>query len=399
MLYYSELKGKHVVENPSTFLGVLEDIVFRSLPTASVSKLLVRTTKNHHILIPHEAIVRISDNILISQDYVLTSLEENELYVGKNLNDQQIIDVKGNKMVRVNDVVFLQKPFLHLSGVDIGWLGLLRWVGLEKLTRDIARIFGKEVSSRFLSWNDIMPVELARGRVMLKRQETNISKLRPEDLADYLNHLNIRNARRILHTFDDVFAANVIQSLNVYLRAVAVKTYTPERLVRILNHLDIDEIVDVLMTCDRQHRDKLLKLMSSDHKEEIIHLLKIARTPVGDLMNIQFLAISPVDTVSKIIKQIRKESTELSDIRYIHVVNDAYELIGIFSLLELLSQNAEEPVYKFMITNPVSANLATPKEIILKKMVKYKIDSIPIVDERNHLVGVVGMVDVVKSMN
>lgn len=396
MLYFSELRGKHVIENPSVFLGTLEDIVFKSTSTAPVSKLLIKTPKNHHVLVPFSSIIKIGKSILISPDYVLTNLEENELYVGKNLNDQQIIDVRGNKMVRVNDVVFLQKPFLHVSGVDIGWLGLLRWIGLEKMVTDTARLAGKEVTSQFLSWNDIMPVELARGRVMLKRQETNVAKLRPEDLADYLNHLSLRNAKRLLHTLDDEFAASVIRSLNVYLRGQAVKIFAPERIVRILAHLDIDEVVDVLMSADRHVRERIIKLIPHPRKDEVVRLMKVAKTPVGDLMNIQFLVASPVDTVGKIIRQIKKESAHLSDIKYVYVVNDAYELIGVFSLLELLSESMEEPLYKFMITNPVTASLSTPKEIILKKMVKYKIDSIPIVDDRNHLVGVVSIVDVVR---
>ncbi|MFO0703561.1 MAG: CBS domain-containing protein [Patescibacteria group bacterium] len=399
MLYFSELRGKHVIENPSVFIGTLEDIVFKATPSAPVSKILVKTPKNHRVLIPYSSILKMGKNILISPDYVLTNLEENELYVGKNLNDQQIIDVRGNKMVRVNDVVFLQKPFLHLSGVDIGWIGLMRWIGMEKFVRDSVRLTGKEVTSEFLSWNDIMPVELARGRVMLKKQETSIAKLRPEDLADYLNHLSLRNAKRLLHTLDDEFAASVIKSLNVYLRGQAVRVYTPERLVRILDHLDIDEVVDVLLSSDRHLRERILKLIPPPRREEVLRLFKVARTPVGDLMNIQFLVASPVDTVGKIIRQIRKEAAQLSDIKYIYVVNDAYELIGVFSLLELLSESIEEPVYKFMITNPVTASLSTPKEIILKKMIKYKIDSLPIVDDRNHLVGVVGIVDVVKPVN
>ena len=394
MLYFSELRGKHVVESPSTFLGTLEDIVFKAVPTAPVSKLLIKTPKNHRVLIPYSSVLKFGNIIYISPDYVLTNLEENELYVGKNLNDQQIIDVRGSKMVRVNDVVFLQKPFLHVSGVDIGWLGIMRWIGLESLMRDSARMLGKEMTSQFLSWNDILPVELARGRVMLKKQEMNITKLRPEDLAEYLNRLSLRNAKKLLHTLDDEFTASVIRSLSTHVRGQMVKIFTPERLVRILSHMDTDEVVDVLLSSEKHVKDKIIHLLTGEWKTEVMNLLKIAKTPVGDLMNIQFFAASPVDTVSKVMKQMRKEAPQLSDIKYVYVVNDVYELIGVFSLLELIFQNSEEPLYKFMNTNPVTATLSTPKEIILKRLVKYKLESLPIVDERNHLVGVVSIVDI-----
>ena len=55
-------------------------------------------------------------------------LIENELYIKKNLIDKQIIDIGGNKIVRVNDVSLQElntpeKYELGITGVDIGLLG------------------------------------------------------------------------------------------------------------------------------------------------------------------------------------------------------------------------------------------------------------------------------------
>ena len=67
----------------------------------------------------------------IEKEFLVTYLEENELYLVKNLLDKQIIDLKGNKIVRVNDVALQDKEKLSIAGVDVGILGVLRRLGLE----------------------------------------------------------------------------------------------------------------------------------------------------------------------------------------------------------------------------------------------------------------------------
>jgi len=55
-------------------------------------------------------------------------------------------------------------------------------------------------------------------------------------------------------------------------------------------------------------------------------------------------------------------------------------------------------MYKFMIPNVVAVYLTTPPEIAMKKMVKYKIYSLPIINDKRQLLGIVTIDDLAEAM-
>ncbi len=130
--------------------------------------------------------------------------------------DKQIIDIAGNKLIRVNDVCFQEKNGnLYLMGVEVGILGILRRLGLEDLLIKIFGFFRIKIESKFLSWVDIQPLELTRGVVTARYKEDKLLRLLPEDLADYLEKTNVDNARRIINLLDERKAAEIIKELNL----------------------------------------------------------------------------------------------------------------------------------------------------------------------------------------
>jgi len=394
MLYFSELKGKSVVDQNNSYIGRLDDLVFKSTPAAPVTKLLVKTSSGEQHLVSLTSVTKVNGSIKIDVTVPRTNLEENELFVGKNIADQQVIDISGSKMVRVNDVVFVQHPALHISGVDVGLLGLMRWIGVEDMIFRLARFIRKPISPRFLSWADVAPLELARGRVMMRKQETNLKKLNPEDLAGHLDRTNIRNVRRIVNLLDENYAAEVINNLNVTFQTTLFKSFSPERAAKILQFLDPDESVDILMTLDRHARSKILALLAQDKQDEINELIHISRTPIGDAVSLEFYEVGADWTVGRVKEMMKSEPESSMQSPSIYVVNNEQRLVGVFNLFELIGQSDVTPVYKFMVQNLITIHLSTPKELAWKKMVKYKFSSLPVIDNEKKLVGVARWFDV-----
>ena len=109
------------------------------------------SSMNNHLVVPVEYITKWETTPIVNKKYQSSTLEENELYVEKNLLDKQIIDIKGNKVVRVNDIAIQNKPVLYVAGVDIGILGILRWLSLEEPIRKALRYVGLRISLKLLS--------------------------------------------------------------------------------------------------------------------------------------------------------------------------------------------------------------------------------------------------------
>ena len=111
--------------------------------------------------------------ITIKDNFKQTSLSDEDLSLLRNLLDKQIIDVEGHKVVRVNDVTIQEKennnPSYYISGVDIGFRGILRWLKLEDAALPLYRLTKWDSHPHFLSWTAVQPLELARGNVQLKK--------------------------------------------------------------------------------------------------------------------------------------------------------------------------------------------------------------------------------------
>jgi len=216
MLYFSEIVGKKVYTEDNIYVGYLEDMIFLVAENPIVTKIVIKNQAKEKLIISTDYLQKINKIIRIEKEFLGTNLEENELYLVKNLLDKQIIDLKGNKVVRVNDVAMQDKEKLSIAGVDVGIIGIFRRlrIGADNFFK-IASFFNIKLASQFLSWADIQPLELIRGNVKLRKKEEKLEKIRPEDLADYLEKTNVINARKFLKKLDTEKAAEVIGNLNI----------------------------------------------------------------------------------------------------------------------------------------------------------------------------------------
>src|SRR3989344_4585656 len=173
MIYFSELKGKKVVTEDMIQVGILEDLIFSASENPSITKIVVKNKDDIRLTIPVVFLSKINNYIYLKKDFRTTNLAEDELFILKNILDKQIIDLQGNKVVRVNDIAIQNKGGFYIAGVDIGVLGLLRWFKLEKTFRKISSKINFKPVSQFLSWADIQPLELVHGQVKLKKKKSS----------------------------------------------------------------------------------------------------------------------------------------------------------------------------------------------------------------------------------
>lgn len=397
MLYFAELSGKRVISSDGKPTGRLTDLIFLASGQPLVTKLSIHTSSGTLIL-PITSVTVFNGGIKLAPNGTTTEIAENELSVRQHLLDQQIIDIKGNKVVRVNDVVIQEKPYLVIAGVDVGVLGIARWFHLEQfLNRGLAR-FGKTATSDFLAWENIQPVELSRGKVVLKREETKLTKLPPEDLADHLERLSVKNLTKILDLLPNEYEADVIQNLNISHQRMLFRTIKPAHAAQILSLVDPDDAVDILLSLPEKRREAILVMLPSEAKGPIDHLIGLSKTDIGGLATSDFFTANPEETAGNLRRRLKRDTDTATPLTYIYVVNKKRELVGVCNLHELILQDADTPLYKFMIPNVVAVYLTTPPAIAIKKMVKYKIYSLPIINEKRQMLGMVTIDDLIETI-
>lgn len=393
MLFFSELTGRPVYSESEHVLGVLEDIIFLNEDTPRVTKITVSHNKLRHE-IPVSSIRRVNGHVAIVKAAAVRASAGNELSVKKVLLDQQIIDLVGNKVVRVNDVVLMDAPNLSISGIDIGPLGILRRIGLEQTAQKAAKLLGFTIGQQLLSWGDVSNLDLEYGQIKIKQREEKLAKIHEEDLADYLELTNIQNVHKFIGTLTPKKAAEVLQSLNVTYQVEVFAKFENNKGAELINLIDPDEAVDILLAINRIHRDKIMQLLPQDKRKELHQLMSLSRTPVGKLMTSEFCAVGSNETAKDVLVKIKTQTGNYSFLSAVYALNRDDQLVGVFNLHELLLQSPDTQVYKFMIPEPTRALLTTPIEVIMYKLLKYNISALPVVNRDKKLLGIITIDDV-----
>ena len=395
MLYFSEIVNKKVYTVDDIYIGYLEDIIFLVAENPIVTKFVIKDKANQKLIISTDYLKKIDKNLIVDKEFLVSYLEENELYLVKNLLDKQIIDLKGNKIVRVNDVALQDKERLSIAGVDVGILGIFRRlrIGAENFYK-LASFFNIRLTSQFLSWADIQPLELIRGNVKLRKKEEKLEKIRPEDLADYLEKTNVINARKFLKILDTEKAAEVIGNLNINYQTALFKHFQIGKAAKLVGFLDPDEAVDVLLTLTKKKRDEVMEKLEPQVKAKIFHLLELSKEPIGALLTTEYLTVGPEDTVRQVFEKIKNETKDFSSLYTVYVMNKENQLTGAVSLHEVLREDLDMPLYKFMTQNLVVIHLTTPVEITMKKFLKYHLTSLPVINQDKRMEGIVNFDDI-----
>jgi len=133
-LALSELLGASVVDSSGVVAGRVREIVLTPQTSRNeIFSFIVRTPKGDRIL-PREAFQNVNGGVRSSQpaeSWLEFANPEGMFLLGRDLLDQQIIDVHGRKVVRVNDVDFETVSvnghvILRVFGVDVGTRGAVR---------------------------------------------------------------------------------------------------------------------------------------------------------------------------------------------------------------------------------------------------------------------------------
>ena len=398
MLYFSELSGEKVYTTNKKYFGKIRDLLFFSTETPLVTKFVIKTKDGHTLSIPVQYIKKNGIGYIISDDYVHEAKIETETSLQGKLLNQQIVDVDGTEVIRVNDVVISDVPDYTISGIDIGILGVFRWVGGAKLVSRLLSGLNIHYKSDFIPWSEIEDNELAKGRIVLKSEKEKLKKIHPEDLAEHLEHANIRNVLRALRVMDEKMSARVIADLNVDYQREIFQRFSAENAGNILSLIHSDEAVDVLLSLDVQKREEILEHIQKGKKQPILHLLAHAKTPIGHLLSTEYLAVPSDSSVKVALDQVKNNTDGFEELLYVYLTNKDNQIVGVVNLHQLILQKPEELLYKIMNQNLVLGRLSTPKEILLRRMIKYDIYAIPIVDEKRSLLGIVSLQDINEDM-
>ena len=303
------------------------------------------------------------------------------------------MDVNGAKVVRVNDVKLSPyEDLLCIFSVDIGFRGLLRRIGYERLWS----LVQKNIPQSEIGWQFVNPLEINTAGLTLSMAREQLADMHPSDIAEIIANIPRDSVQSILNSLDHETAGEAIHELEPELRTRIISQMDSEHASDILEEMPPDEAADVLGDLPKEKALELLGLMNKEEAEEIQELMEHENDTAGGLMNHEFIAISADTTVGKVLDEIKRQAKEVETIYYAYVLDNDERLVGVISLRELLIGNPELPVSEVMNEQLKTVDVETESEDILALLAKYDLIAVPVLDDEGKMAGVVTIDDVVE---
>ena len=135
MLYFSELYKEKVFTENKQYLGKIDDLLFLANETPLITKFVIKTKSGQLLYVPRQFVRKNGIGFILRNDYEEKEKKDNEFSVLYKLQDQQIVDIDGAKVIRVNDVIIHDAPDFAVSGIDIGFIGIFRMRSIQGAPR------------------------------------------------------------------------------------------------------------------------------------------------------------------------------------------------------------------------------------------------------------------------
>lgn len=405
MVYFSQLKGKPIIDANGKKIGVIKDFVFADgMDYAQVSHLIYFSKEKYRKKIAWRFIKELKEKVtkkskkedieihLNSPLDELNILFENESdLLVSSLIDKQIVDVDGQKIVRVNDVLLgkIEDKFCVVA-VCVGTRSLLRVLGMGE-----AKIAGEE---RIIPWASVETLEKDLHDLHLKYQKSKIADLHPSDIADIIEDLSHDERVLIFNSLGRSKAAKTLIEVEPDVQSSFLKNLKITRIREILQDMPPNEAADILSLMPKRRINTILNSMNFDKAKKIREILKYPEESAGSIMHTEFIAIPKDYTAQRTINLLRKLKPVSEKIYHLYVVDKKMHLLGVLSIRSLLTVEPKKIISKFMRVKIAKIKLNTPKKDVAHALTKYNLFALPVVDKDNVLKGVVKADEVLEEV-
>jgi magnesium transporter len=407
LVHLSQLLGTRVVDAAGRSLGRVREVAITPGVTPPVVSELIWGPKSDLQAVSPTGLDHIpSGELRLRGDAHPRSFNLGEplLLLDRDLMDQQIIDVHGRKVVRVNDVAFFWFPH-ECSGemrpleVEVGTRGALRRLLKGLAPRGVVERLSSHVSAKVIPWDfvDLIEADPAR-RVRLKISHERLEKFHPSDLADILEDLAPAERQAIFETLDEEVAAEALEEVEPKLQKQLLESMNSERAADIMEEMDPSAAADMLAELRKERSDEILEEMEPEERQEVKDLLEFSEHSAAGRMTTNYIAVPAETTVAQAIEALRTFDDDPETVTAIYLVDEQGVLQGVVPLPRLLLALPESKIAALSEPRFVSCVAGMHDKQVAELFDRYNLYSLPVVDEENVLVGVVNADHVIAFM-
>lgn len=323
-----------------------------------------------------------------------------DIHLGRDVMDKQIVDTSGKRVVRVHDLKLgAIGGRVLLTHADIGTRGMLRRLGWEHFTLGLCRLFHIRFTERLIAWEHLqIPQTGETDELKADHASPALRRMHPADLADIVEELSAPERAAFLGSIDDELAADAMQEMEPEALLAMVNELEDQEASELIDEMDPDAGADLLADMPEERAEAILDLMEPTEAADLRKLLSYPEDSAGGLMTTEQVSVPTGVTVREAIDLVREQAQEIDPVYYVHIVGTQGRLKGIFSLRHLIVAAPDTPVDELSAREVVSVDVTTRQADVARLVARYNLLAVPVVDEEGRLVGIVTADDAIDAV-
>jgi len=401
MLYVSQMIGRPIFDSRRDKIAAISDVLVRYGDDDYPPVIgIVARLRRRDFFIPNGNISELSEHgaRMSSAKLNLTPFErrDGEVLLSKDVLDNQLIDVDGKRVVRVNDVQLIETgDKWRVSGADVSLQGFLRRLMPKGF-------YGSSRPVEVIDWADVgyLATDTTTATVQLKSSKDKLSRLHPVEIAQLAETLSPIHRTEVVESLDDEIAADTLEEMSTEAQARILEEMDEERAADILEEMSPDDAVDVLDEMNEDKAQELFDLMEPEEKADVAELMHFEHDTAGGLMTTEFVVFPRNLTVGEAIVRLREMAETPNMIYYLYVVEneDSWKICGLISLRSLILADPTSRLEDVMRTEFRFVHPSEPAESVAQTISEYNLLALPVIDDEGDIAGIVTVDDAMEIL-
>lgn len=211
----------------------------------------------------------------------------------------------------------------------------------------------------------------------------------PADIAAMINELDAREGWTTLELLPLPRQADTFGYLDHDFQ-VELATVAPRaKLAAIVVEMNADERADLYNELSDDQRNALMPALVQAEREDIRKLASYKEGTAGAIMTSDYATLPADVTATQALTSLRNEAPDKETIYRSYVVDDERRLIGSVRLQDLINAPVRAKVGDIMKTNTLAVEVGNDQEEVARKIARYDMLALPVVDTDGRIVGIV----------
>ncbi|MEY4887558.1 MAG: hypothetical protein RL767_1029 [Bacteroidota bacterium] len=224
--------------------------------------------------------------------------------------------------------------------------------------------------------------------------------LHSADVAEIAGELEIAEVLAVLQLMPAERWTDILVYFEDDVQSEILENFTGKEIAEVvLENIDSDDAADLMADLsDEKKREVLQNIGDIEYAKNLADLLTHAEGTAGALMATEMVKVNENWTVSRCVREMRRQAEEVEVVHAVYVIDDHDILLGSLSLKKLLTTGAKTPITG-VYDRSVRAVTSTTDEVeVARIMNKYDLFVVPVVDDMGRLLGRIMIDDIVDVM-